>query len=166
MKSTWLTTLFLFTFSFSTPNVVANDQEEIKVDDKIYIIRHNINTMVKGSENNFTGYVTISPLITAKDPLDKSAGYATFQAGARTNWHTHPNGQMLIGVAGKGRIQKWGDDIIEINPGEVVWVPAGVKHWHGASPDYYFTHFALADIVDGKSSDWLEKVTESQYQSK
>ena len=85
MKSTWLTTLFLFTFSFSTPNVVANDQEEIKVDDKIYIIRHNINTMVKDSENNFTGYVTISPLITAKDPLDKSAGYVTFQAGARTN---------------------------------------------------------------------------------
>ncbi|MDR1935234.1 MAG: cupin domain-containing protein [Candidatus Accumulibacter sp.] len=117
----------------------------------------------KGAEANFTGDVSVDRLFPANDPLSISGGYVSFAPGARTAWHTHPEGQMLIVTAGSGRVRQWGGPLLEIRQGDVVWFPAGVKHWHGAAPDASMTHIALAKIVDGKSSTWMEKVSDEQY---
>ena len=87
----------------------------------------------------------------------------TFEPGARTAWHTHPLGQTLIVTAGVGRVQKWGDSVQEIRPGDVVWIPPGVKHWHGASPTVGMSHIAIAESLDGKSVEWMEKVSKEQH---
>jgi quercetin dioxygenase-like cupin family protein len=87
----------------------------------------------------------------------------TFEPGARTAWHTHPLGQTLIVVAGYGRVQSWGGPIEEIRPGDVVWISAGEKHWHGASPTTALTHIAIQEQLDGKAADWMEKVSDEQY---
>lgn len=121
---------------------------------------------VKASDTNFTGDVSVARLFPPQDKLNLSGGYVTFTPGARTNWHSHPNGQMLIVTEGKGRVQQWGARVLEIKEGDVVWFPAGVKHWHGAAPDQGMTHISIADIVEGKSSDWMEKVTDQQYNGK
>ena len=87
----------------------------------------------------------------------------TFEPGARTAWHTHPLGQTLIVTAGCGRVQRWGDPIEEIRPGDVIWFPPGEKHWHGAAPTTAMTHIAIVEQLDGKSADWMEKVSDEQY---
>ena len=87
----------------------------------------------------------------------------TFEPGARTAWHSHPLGQTLIVTSGVGRVQRWGDPVDEIRPGDLVWIPAGQKHWHGASPTTGMTHIAIVELLDGKSADWMEKVTDEQY---
>ena len=87
----------------------------------------------------------------------------TFEPGARTAWHSHPLGQTLVVTSGVGRVQRWGDPVEEIRPGDLVWIPAGQKHWHGASPTTAMTHVAIVETLDGKSSDWMEKVTDEQY---
>ena len=78
-------------------------------------------------------------------------------------WHTHPVGQILIVTAGCGRVQRWGGPIEEIRPGDVVWFPPGEKHWHGAAPTTAMTHTAIVEQLNGKSADWMEKVTDEQY---
>lgn len=91
----------------------------------------------------------------------------TFEPGARTAWHTHPLGQTLIGVtAGCGLVQRWGGPIREIRPGEVVWCPPGQKHWHGATATTAMTHIAIVEALDGKTVDWMEKVTDEQHQAR
>jgi quercetin dioxygenase-like cupin family protein len=92
-----------------------------------------------------------------------SAGLVTFEPGARTNWHTHPLGQALIVMTGCGRVQRDGGPIEEIHPGDVVWIPPGEKHWHGAAPTTGMSHIALQEKLDGKTGDWLERVSEEQY---
>jgi 4-carboxymuconolactone decarboxylase len=87
----------------------------------------------------------------------------TFEPEARTAWHSHPLGQTLIVTSGVGRVQRWGDPVDEIRTGDLVWIPAGQKHWHGASPTAAMTHVAIVETLDGKSSDWMEKVTDEQY---
>jgi quercetin dioxygenase-like cupin family protein len=87
----------------------------------------------------------------------------TFEPGARTAWHTHPLGQTLIVTAGCGRARRWGGQIQEIRPGDVVWIPPGEKHWHGAAPTTAMTHIAIQEQVDGKAVDWLEQVSDEQY---
>jgi quercetin dioxygenase-like cupin family protein len=87
----------------------------------------------------------------------------TFQPSARTAWHTHPLGQTLIVTDGSGLIQREGGPVEEIRPGDVVWIPPGVKHWHGAGPSAAMTHVAVAEVVDGSAVEWLEKVTDDQY---
>jgi quercetin dioxygenase-like cupin family protein len=134
--------------------------------DTIHIIRGGALTQSKGPEANFTGDVTVDRLFPSNDPLGISGGYVSFAPGARTAWHTHPQGQMLIVAAGSGRVQQWGGPLLEVKQGDVVWFPAGVKHWHGAAPDGAMTHIALAKIVDGKSATWMEKVTDAQYNGK
>ena len=86
-----------------------------------------------------------------------------FDAGARTAWHAHPLGQTLIVTAGSGRVQFWGGPMQEIRPGDVVWIPPGQKHWHGASPATPMTHISIQEQVDGKTAEWFEKVTDEQY---
>ncbi|HET6898214.1 MAG TPA: carboxymuconolactone decarboxylase family protein, partial [Vicinamibacteria bacterium] len=101
----------------------------------------------------------------AAAPSRTSGARVTFEAGARTAWHTHPLGQTLIVTSGVGRVQRWEDPIDEIRAGDVVWIPAGQKHWHGASPTAGMSHIAIVEQLDGKSVDWMEKVTDEQYGS-
>jgi quercetin dioxygenase-like cupin family protein len=120
----------------------------------------------KGSEEYFTGKVRIDPLFESPAPARVSCGCVTFDPGARSAWHTHPLGQTLIVTSGVGWTQCWGGPIEEIRPGDVIWCPPGVKHWHGASPTTAMTHIAVQERdVDGKVVDWLEKVTDEQYRA-
>jgi quercetin dioxygenase-like cupin family protein len=117
----------------------------------------------KGPAEYFTGTVRIDPLFDAPDPAHVLGASVTFEPGARTAWHTHPLGQTLIVTAGCGRVQRWGGPIEEILPGDVIWFSPGEKHWHGATPDTAMTHIAIVEKLEGKSSDWMEKVTDEQY---
>jgi quercetin dioxygenase-like cupin family protein len=111
----------------------------------------------------FTGTVRIDPFFQAPDPARVVGASVTFEPGARTAWHTHPLGQNLIVTAGCGRVQRWGGPIEEIRPGDVVWIPPGEKHWHGASPTAALTHIAVQEHLGGTTADWMEKVTDEQY---
>lgn len=111
----------------------------------------------------FTGAVRIDPLFQAADPGRAGGALVTFEPGARTAWHTHPLGQTLIVTAGAGRVQRWGGPIEEIGPGDVVWFPAGEKHWHGAAPTTAMSHIAVQEQHDGRAVDWLEHVSDDQY---
>jgi quercetin dioxygenase-like cupin family protein len=92
-----------------------------------------------------------------------TVGHVTFAPGARTAWHTHPAGQILIVTYGTGWIQQWGAERREIKPGDVVWIPPGVKHWHGGTATNGMSHMAIQEMVDGRNVDWLEKVSDEQY---
>lgn len=111
----------------------------------------------------FTGTVNVEMLFTAPEPARVSGALVTFLPGARTDWHAHPLGQTLVVTAGFGRIQNWGGDVQEIRPGDVVTIPPGVKHWHGAAPDTAMSHIAIQEALEGKSADWMEKVSDEQY---
>src|SRR3974390_1494618 len=117
----------------------------------------------KGPAEYFTGTVRIDPLNNPPEPARASMALVTFEPGARTAWHTHPFGQTLIVTSGLGWIQREGGPIEEIRPGDVVWFPPGLKHWHGASPTTAMTHIAIQETLNGKNVDWLEKVREKQY---
>lgn len=113
--------------------------------------------------DHFTGTVRVDPLFQPVAPSRAWGAAVTFEPGARTAWHTHPLGQVLIVTSGVGRVQQWGGPVDEIRTGDVVWIPPGVKHWHGASPSESMTHIGIVEMLDGKSADWLESVTDAQY---
>lgn len=117
----------------------------------------------KGPAEYFTGAVRVDPQFEAPEPARVVGASVTFEPGARTAWHTHPLGQTLIVTAGVGRVQHWGGAAQEIRPGDIVWIPPGIKHWHGAAPSTGMAHIAIAEALDGKSVAWLEHVTDAQY---
>ena len=117
----------------------------------------------KGPAEYFTGSVRVDPLIQAAAPARVNSAMVTFEPGARTAWHTHPLGQTLIVTAGAGRVQREGAPVEEIRPGDVIWFEPGEKHWHGAAPTTGMTHIAIQEALDGKTADWLEKVSDEQY---
>ncbi len=117
----------------------------------------------KGPAEYFTGTVRVDPLHTAPAPARVVSASVTFEPGARTAWHTHPLGQTLVVTAGCGRTQREGGPIEEIRPGDVIWFAPGERHWHGASPATSVTHLAIQESLDGKTADWMEKVTDEQY---
>ncbi|TBW33292.1 cupin domain-containing protein [Siculibacillus lacustris] len=117
----------------------------------------------KGPSDWFTGIVRVDHLFPTHEPARASGAAVTFEPGARTAWHAHPLGQTLIVTAGCGRVQSWGGPIREIRPGDVVWIPAGEKHWHGAAPSTAMTHIAIQEAVDGSAADWFEHVSDQQY---
>jgi quercetin dioxygenase-like cupin family protein len=117
----------------------------------------------KGPAEYFTGAVRVDPLFQAGDPARVSGGQVTFEPSARTAWHTHPLGQTLLITSGLGWVQHEGGPIEEVRPGDVVWFPAGLKHWHGATPTTAMTHIAITESRDGKNVDWMEKVSDEQY---
>lgn len=119
----------------------------------------------RGNQEYFTSTVRIDPLFTAPEPARVVGASVTFEPGARTAWHTHPLGQTLIVTAGCGRAQRWGGPIEEIRPGDVVSFAPGEKHWHGAAPETAMTHIAIQEKLDGKTVDWLEKVSDEQYRA-
>lgn len=129
----------------------------------IRILRRGSQPPRQGPAENFTGSVRIEPLFPANATTHASGSLVTFEAAARTAWHTHPLGQVLIVMAGTGRVQRWGDPIEEIRQGDVVWIPPGQKHWHGAAPNAFMAHIGIVESVDGKAVAWMEKVSEAQY---
>lgn len=129
----------------------------------IRILRSGSQPSRQGPAENFTGSVRVDPLFQAIAPARASGALVTFEPGARTAWHTHPLGQILIVTAGTGRVQRWGDPLEEIHQGDVVWIPPGQKHWHGAAPNSSMAHIAVVEALDGKTVDWLEKVSDAQY---
>lgn len=116
-----------------------------------------------GPGEYFTGRVRLDPLLQAPEPARTNAAWVTFEPGARTAWHTHPLGQMLIVTGGVGRAQRWGGPLEEIRPGDVVWFAPGEKHWHGAAPGNAMSHIAVQERLDGAAAAWLEPVTDAQY---
>ncbi len=118
---------------------------------------------VKGPEAYFTGTVRIDAPFSGTDGARVGGVTVTFEPGARTAWHTHPLGQTLLVIAGFGRVQREGGPIDDIRPGDIVWFAPGEKHWHGAAPNCAMSHIAIAESLDGKVVDWLEKVTDDQY---
>lgn len=119
----------------------------------------------QGPSQYFTGTVWIETLLEAPAPARVRTARVTFQPGARTAWHTHPLGQTLVVLAGQGLAQRDGGPIEEIRTGDVIWFAPGEKHWHGAAPSTAMTHLAIQEALDGKTADWLEHVTDQQYQS-
>ena len=117
----------------------------------------------KASAEYFTGAVQVQELFPADDPSRTSGGKVTFEPGARSAWHTHPLGQILIVTDGTGWVQQWGGPIEEIRKGDVIWIPPAVKHWHGATPTTAMTHIAIQEQLNGKAVEWMEKVSDEQY---
>jgi quercetin dioxygenase-like cupin family protein len=116
-----------------------------------------------GSSENFTGTARVEGRFQRAAPARIGGATVHFEAGAHTAWHTHPLGQTLIITAGAGLVQHWAGPVQSIRPGDVVWIPPGVKHWHGASPEEGMTHIAIAEQLDGKSVEWMEKLSAGQY---
>lgn len=118
-----------------------------------------------GPAEYFTGRARVDMLSPANADINAASAYVTFEPGARSAWHTHPKGQYLIVTAGAGLTQEWGKPVQQLRPGDVVWCPPGVKHWHGAAPATALTHLAVTGAANGKSVAWMEKVSDEQYQA-
>ena len=130
------------------------------------ISRAGAQASMAGPEQNFTGRVRVDPLFAATAEVNASGAYVTFEPGARSAWHTHPAGQRLVVVSGVGLTQEEGGPVQEIRPGDVIVCPPGVKHWHGASPATAMTHLTVTGVVDGRSVEWMEKVSDEQYRAR
>lgn len=131
--------------------------------ERMEISRDNTRPASAGPAETFTGEVSVKPLFGANDVSKTEAGQVTFTPFARSAWHTHPAGQTLVVLSGTGWVQEWGGVKQQINPGDVIWTPPGVKHWHGATATDSMTHIAIQDSVDGSVVDWMEHVTDEQY---
>lgn len=127
------------------------------------IIRAGSRPSVKGPADWFSGTVRIDPLFNSFDAARVQGSHVTFEPGARTVWHTHPLGQTLVILSGLGWVQRHGSAVEAVHPGDVVWIPPGEKHWHGASAATAMTHIAIQEALDGKVVDWLEPVTDAEY---
>jgi quercetin dioxygenase-like cupin family protein len=119
----------------------------------------------KGPAEYFTGTVRFDSRFGASEPGRAGGAIVTFEPGARTAWHTHPFGQTLIVTSGLGWAQREGGPVEEIRPGDIVWFEPDEKHWHGASATTAMTHIAIAEALNGKAVDWMEKVSDEQYQA-
>jgi len=150
----------LFTAMLTTMALLTSASTEAQT---MVITRAGSRPVRPAPAENFTGTARVEMLFEALDPSDASGGSVTFEPGARTAWHSHPRGQILIVMAGTGRVQRWGGPIEEIRAGDVVRIPAGQKHWHGASPQASMTHIAITERRDGTTVQWMEKVSDEQY---
>jgi 4-carboxymuconolactone decarboxylase len=143
------------------PAISQNDVD--RTDAPLQISHASARESVGVPATNFTGSVTLEMLFVPDGPDRTSAGAVTFAPGARTNWHSHPLGQTLLVTAGVGRVQRWGGPIQQIRPGDVVRIPPNVKHWHGAAQDIGMIHVAIQEADDGRAADWLEPVSDAQF---
>ncbi|OWY28256.1 cupin [Herbaspirillum robiniae] len=130
------------------------------------ITRAGAQASMPGPTDYFTGRVRVDPVWPADKNITASGGLVTFEPGARSAWHTHPAGQQLVVMSGVGLTQEWGKPVQEIHPGDVIWCPPGVKHWHGATGTTAMTHLAVTAMVDGKNVTWMEKVSDEQYNTR
>lgn len=147
--------------SMATPVMAAPPSSP---DDKVTVARAGSTPSAVGPAEHFTGSVRVDSRFKGTDPARVGGGIVTFEPSARTAWHTHPLGQTLIVVSGVGRVQHWDGPVQEIRPGDVVWIPPGVKHWHGASPTVAMSHVAISESLNGNGVTWMEHVSDEQYQ--
>ena len=138
----------------------ANEESE-----SVTVTRGGAQPSQRGPAETFTGSVRVDPLFDAIEPSRVSDALVTFEPGARTAWHTHPVGQILIVTAGVGWVQQWSGFVQEIRPGDVVRIPPGRKHWHGATATTGMSHIALQELQDGKRVDWMEQVSDQHYRN-
>lgn len=129
----------------------------------VQVARAGSRPSTRGPAENFTGSVRIDPAFDVTGPRRAAGASVTFEPGARTAWHTHPLGQTLIVTSGVGRVQQWSQPVQEIRPGDVVTIPAGAKHWHGAAPTTAMTHLAIQEALNGRVVEWMEKVSADQH---
>lgn len=148
-------TLLLAAIILSQGAVAADPGQEIA--------RAGSQASLPGPAAFFTGRVRIDPVWPASESLTASGALVTFEPGARSAWHTHPYGQRLVVISGTGLAQQWGQPVQRLRPGDVVWCPPGVKHWHGASPTTAMTHLAVTGTQAGRNVDWMELVSDEQY---
>ncbi len=148
--------------AFGMLSIVSHAQVQ-KDGETIKIWRNASQPSRQGPAEHFTGSVRVDTLFQALAPARASSSLVTFEPGARTSWHTHPLGQVLIVTSGTGRVQAWGEPVEEIHQGDVVWIPPGQKHWHGAAPNGSMAHIAIVEELNGKTVDWMEKVSDAQY---
>jgi quercetin dioxygenase-like cupin family protein len=163
LLATTIVSFFLLTLALDHAG-----QTQVSSDNGTRIVeftRNGSQPSTRGPTEYFTGSVRIDSLFSARDPSRMAGASVTFEPGARTAWHTHPLGQTLIVTAGSGYVQQWGGQIQEIRPGDVVRIPPGLKHWHGATATTAMTHIALQEELDGKPVDWMEQVSDEQYQA-
>lgn len=132
-------------------------------EDRMQVFPNGSRPSARGPDATFTGSVRVDPQFAAPGETALSAGHVTFEPGARSAWHTHPAGQLLIVTTGAGWVQEWNGTKREIKPGDVIWTPPGVKHWHGATATTGVGHYAIQTSVDGKGVDWMEKVSDEHY---
>jgi quercetin dioxygenase-like cupin family protein len=132
-------------------------------DPMITVTRPGSQPSTMGSAENFTGSVRVDSRFKGSGDARISGATVTFEPGARTAWHTHPLGQTLIVMTGVGLAQEWGGPVQEIRPGDIVWIAPAVKHWHGASATAGMSHIAFSEALDGKTVEWMEKVSDEQY---
>lgn len=150
-------------WGLSSAYLVASEDNTMKKIVPHILVNHNSEQSTQQAPDAyFTGTVYLKLLFPADDPLF-SGGLVTFTPGARTAWHTHPKGQMLLITEGIGLVQEQGGPIEQFTAGDTVWIPSGVKHWHGAAPNALMSHIATAEKVDNSAVVWLEKVTEQEY---
>lgn len=150
-------TLALLAFVLQSATAVAQTSQSVVVQ------QAGAQSTSIGAAQNFTGAVRVQGRFQGTSPARVSGGTVIFEPGARTAWHTHPLGQTLIVTAGTGLVQHWGGAMQEIHPGDVIWIPPGVKHWHGATAATAMTHNAISEALDGKTVEWMEHVTDEQY---
>ena len=131
--------------------------------ESMQISRNGTRPATKGPAEYFTGSAIVNPFFGANEHMRSTGGLVTFEPGARSAWHTHPGGQILIVVSGMGWIQEEGGPKREIKPGDVIWTPPGVKHWHGATATTSMSHIAITNVVNGKNVDWMEQVSDEEY---
>jgi quercetin dioxygenase-like cupin family protein len=130
------------------------------------VVRASISPPRLASLSNFTGRAGVTPLFGMDPSIPASGAYVTFEPGARTAWHIHPAGQRLVVIAGLGLTQEWGKPVQELRPGDVVVCPAGIKHWHGAAATSQMTHLAITGAVAGKAVQWMEAVSDVEYNAR
>jgi quercetin dioxygenase-like cupin family protein len=130
---------------------------------EVSVTRASSQVTTTGAPEYFTGSVKVQSRFQTNSPARVGGGLVSFEPAARTAWHTHPLGQTLIVTEGVGLVQHWEGDIQEIRPGDVVWIPPGVKHWHGSTSETGMSHIAIAESLDGKTVDWMEHVSDEQY---
>lgn len=163
MKKLLVVSLSLFLFILLVETGLISAAEDNNYNQ--IISRSNSIKWISAAAENFTGQVKIKPLTVPDQATGVLTAYVNFAAGARSNWHIHPNGQQLIVTSGVGWTQQWGQEIQEIRPGDTVWCPPGIKHWHGAAPNSEMTHLVVMKIGSGPSTEWLEKVSEAEYKT-
>jgi 4-carboxymuconolactone decarboxylase len=156
-------TVLLYTMLLSNAWAQKVPSLGVKPSEGLAISHAGSRAITPGSPKFFTGSVKVEQLFPAEPPSRVSGGTVTFAPGARSFWHTHPYGQILLITAGNGRVQMEGQPIQDVHAGDVVRIPAGVKHWHGAAPDSSMTHIAIQDNQDGTAVKWLEPVSDQQY---
>ena len=144
--------------------VFATANDDTPKEATMILTRSGSQPSVKGPDDWFTGNVRIDPIhLQPQEPSRLTSALVTFEPGARSNWHTHPLGQLLIVTSGKGWTQCEGEPRVEINAGDTIWCPPGHKHWHGATSTTAMSHIAVQEMLDGKNVEWLEPVTDEQY---